>query len=415
MSKKILLMDTLSTIHVGNGALLENTIKLSQEAFGKCEFDIITMDKETNRLKFDEKTLYDPMFGKFWFGLGKLGKIVWALKNTLFMILHVLNENTFKIDSKKLTFTNEQKKTIEAIEKNDICVSCGGEIIGDTFYQALAFWLFTYWLAIKKGKKFILFPQSVGPLKKWWTRKLVYYALKNAHLYAGRDKPSYETLLSLGFDKDKVMFVPDVAIQQEVGNAEIHDYFNDKTKKIIGITISNPPHSEMGQKVDFVQEIGSQIEKLDSNAYKILIMPSNYKLREISADYALCLKLKERLADKFEVAILENRPYFPDEYTALLSQLEFFISTRMHVAILATTAFTPTIAINTQHKIMGYMKNIGMEHFCVEYDNLNMIYELIQEILNNRENIVKRLKNAIAKLKKEHESFVLKLKRISND
>jgi hypothetical protein len=62
MSKKILLMDTLSTIHVGNGALLENTIKLSQEAFGKCEFDIITMDKETNRLKFDEKTLYDPMF-----------------------------------------------------------------------------------------------------------------------------------------------------------------------------------------------------------------------------------------------------------------------------------------------------------------------------------------------------------------
>jgi len=412
MSKKILLMDTLSTIHVGNGALLENTIKLSKEAFGKCEFDIITMDKETNRLKFDEKTLYDPMFGKFWFGLGKFGKVIWALKNTFFMSLHILNENTFKIDSKKLTFTNEQKRAIEAIEKNDICISCGGEVIGDTFYQALPFWLFTYWLAIKKGKKFVLFPQSVGPLKKWWTRKLVYHALKNAHLYVGRDKPSYETLLSLGFDKDKVMFVPDVAIQQEIGHADIHDYFNDKTKKIIGITISNPPHSEMGQKVDFIQEVGSEIEKLDSNEYKILIMPSNYKLHEISADYALCSKLKERLADKFEVAILENRPYFPDEYTSLLAQLEFFVSTRMHVAILATTAYTPTIAINTQHKIMGYMKNINMEHFCVEYAKLDTIFELSQEITSTREQVVKNLKTANAKLKKEHEIFVLKLQEM---
>jgi len=413
MNKKIVLMDTLSTIHVGNGALLENTIKLCKDAYGECEIDIITMDKETNKLKYDKDKLYDPMFGKFWFGLGKFGKILWAIKNTLFMLLHLINEYTFKIDSKKLTFTTEQKKAIEAIEKNDICVSCGGEIIGDVFYQALAFWLFTYWIAIKKGKKFILFPQSVGPLKKSWTRLLVYNSLKNAHLYVGRDKASYETLLSLGFDKDKVIFVPDVAIQQELGQADIHKYFKDENKKVVGITISKPPHSEMGKKVDFVQEIGSQIEKLNAQEYKILIMPSNYKLHEVSADYALCLKLKDRLSDKFEVAILENRPYFPDEYTALLSQLVFFISTRMHVAILATTAFTPTIAINTQHKIMGYMKNIEMQHFCVEYENLNTIFELSIEIVNTRDKIVEDLKLANAKLKKAHDTFIQKLKEIA--
>ncbi|HIP12617.1 MAG TPA: polysaccharide pyruvyl transferase family protein [Arcobacter sp.] len=412
MNKKILLMDTFSTIHVGNGALLENTMKLCRDAYGECEFEFITLDKETNRLKYNENQLHDPMFGKFWFGLGKFGKIFWAFKNTLFMILHVINENTLNVNSMKLTFTHEQRKAIEAIEKSDICVSCGGEVIGDTFYQALVFWLFTYWLAIKKGKKFILFPQSVGPLKKTWTRKLVYFALRNADLYVGRDKASHETLLSLGFDKDKIMFVPDVAIQQEIGNADIHKYFQDENKKVVGITISNPPHSEMGRKVDFVQEVGSQIEKLNSEEYAILIMPSNFKLNEISADYALCLRLKDRLSEKFEVAILENRPYFPGEYTGLLSQLEFFISTRMHVAILATTAFTPTIAINTQHKIMGYMTNIDMEHFCVEYENLNTIFELSQEIQNRRENIVENLKQAKAKLKKEHDIFVLRLKEI---
>jgi len=412
MTKKILLMDTLSTIHVGNGALLENTIKLCQDAYGKCEFHIITMDKETNKLRYDENKLYSPMFGKFWFGFVKFGKVLWAIKNTLFIGLHVLNEKTLKINSTKITFTNEQKKAIEAIEKSDICVSCGGEIIGDTFYQALIFWLFTYWLAIKKGKKFILFPQSVGPLNKLWTRKIVYLALKNTSLYAGRDRASYETLLSLGFNKNKVMFMPDVAIQQEIGNSDIQHYFKDTTKKVIGITISNPPQNEMGEKIDFVQEVGSQIEKLSHSDYKILIMPSNYKLHEVSADYALCLKLKDRLSDNFEVSILENRPYFPDEYTSLLSQLEFFISTRMHVAILATTAFTPTIAINTQHKIMGYMRNIEMQHYCVEYKNLNTIFNLTQEITNRREKIVEDLKRENKKLKKEHELFILKLREI---
>jgi len=273
MSTKILLMDTLSTIHVGNGALLENTMKLCRDAYGECEFDIITMDKETNKLKYDEKNLYDSMFGKFWTGLGKFGKIYWAIKNSLFMLLHVFSEYTFKIDSKKLTFTKEQEKAIEAIENSEICVSCGGEIIGDTFYQAIAFWLFTYWLAIKKGKKFILFPQSVGPLKKSWTRWLVFNALKDGHLYVGRDNPSYETLISLGFDKDKIMFVPDVAIQQEIGIANIQSYFKTEEKKVVGITISNPPHSEMGKKVDFIKEVGSEIEKLDPKEYKIFLPP----------------------------------------------------------------------------------------------------------------------------------------------
>lgn len=402
-------MDTLSTIHVGNGALLENTIKLCRQVYGECEFHIITMDRETNKLKYDADRLYAPMFGNFWFGLNRAGKLWWAGKNSFFMLLHILNENSFRIPSGKLTFTPEQNEAIQAIEQSDVCVSCGGEIVGDTFWQALPFWLFTYWMATKKGKPLILFPQSIGPLKKWWTRTLVKKALKNATLMVGRDKPSYETLLSLGFDPKRVMFVPDVAIQQATGAGDIHAYFPDQSKKVVGITISNPPWNEMGKKIDFIESIGSEIEKLDPNKYKILLMPSNYVRNGISTDYALCHRLKERLAKSFEAGILQNRPYFPDEYTALLSQLEFFISTRMHVAIMATSVATPTITINTQHKIRGYMQNIGMEHFCVEYDSIHNISSLTQEIFDSSAEIVERLKEANGRLIQEHEVFVTRL------
>lgn len=410
--KKILLMDTLSTIHVGNGALLENTIKLSKEAYGDCEFHIMTMDIETNKIRYDN--LSKTMFGDFWFGRGKIGKLLWAVKESIFMFLQILNEYTIKISSEKLTFNSDQKKAVRTIQECDICVSCGGEMINDTFYQMLPFWLFSYWFAIKKGKKFILFPQSVGPLKKSWTRKLTKITLGNASLLVGRDKASYEELLSLGFEPNKVMFIPDVAIQQEIGKADIHTYFFDVSKKVIGVTISNPPFQEIGHKVDFVSEVAIHLENLDPSIYKILIMPSNYIREGISADYALCTSLQERLSQKFETTILQNRPYFPDEYTALLSQLEFFISTRMHVAILATSIFTPTIAINTQHKIRGYMENIDMGDYCIEMNDLNSLGIFMNNIIKNRKTISKKLEAENKKLKKEQDLFIQRLKDLND-
>jgi len=411
--KKIVLMDTLSTIHVGNGALLENTISLCREAFGECEFHIITMDRKTNLQKYPDDKLYNPIFGTFWTGLGPFGKAVWAIRNFLFIFLHIVNECTFKISSEKLTFNKDQEKAIRAIVESKICVSCGGEIIGDAFFQALPFWLFSYWLAIKKGKIFILFPQSVGPLNFKWTRFMVGRALKGASLLVGRDKQSYDTLLSLGFKGDKVMFVPDVAIRQKAGLADGHSYFKDSEKKLIGVTISNPPHQEMGVFVDFVNIICEQLDYLDENLYKILIMPSNYTNEGISRDYALCLRLKKNLGARFETSILENRPYFPDEYSGILSQLELFISTRMHVAILATSMYIPTIAINTQHKIRGYMKNIHMDHLCLDYDELDRISSLMNNIFSERQKIVDQLKIANMKLREEHKVFIHRLKEIA--
>ena len=405
-------MDMFSTIHVGNGALLENTIKLCEQAWGECDIHIITMDQETNKLRFEPQKLHDPMFGGFWFGRKTLGKIAWAAKQSAFMLLHIVNELTFKVPPGKLAFTNAQRDSIKAIEQADICVSSSGEMISDTFYQMLPFWLFTYWLATKKGKTLVLFPQSVGPLKMKWTRALVKWAIKDAFVLAGRDKLSCETLLSLGFAREKVMFVPDVAIRQDIGKADVHAYFTDRYKKVIGVTISSPPHREMGKPVNFVTEMCAQIKMLDPNQYKVLVMPSNYMLNGISADYVLCLALKECMEDQFEANILQNRSYFPDEYAALLSQLEFFISTRMHVSILATSIGTPTIAINTQHKIRAYMENIGMEYFCVDYSEMSRITTLTQEITSQRSKISEKLKTANKMLRQKHTPFIEKLKQI---
>lgn len=415
MSKKILLMDAFSTIHVGNGALLENTILLCKKAYGDdCEISIISTDTKTCSLKHDN--LYENIFFYgFEKGKSKFYKIKWLIKQILFMSMHIINVKTVNIALHKLPAKKIQKETLEAIENADICISLFGEGIKNSTSKSLPFWLFTFWIAMQKKKDFIVFPQSIGPLTKGWARKLVYFTLKDAKLLVGRDEPSYKELLKLGFDTNKVMYIPDVAIQQEKGNADIYKYFKDKSKKVIGLTISNAPKDEVGKQVDFIKELVPQIEFFDNDEYQILIMPSNYIVEGISEDYQLCLNLKDKLSEKFEVEILENRPYFPNEYSSLLSQLELFISTRMHVMILATTMFTPTIAIYTQHKLMGYMTNINMEKYCITYEKLNTIFDLSKELIEDRDVIVEKLKHENIKLKNEHQIFVKKLQEVISD
>jgi len=413
MTKKILLMDAYSTIHVGNGALLDNTIKLAKIGFPDSEVIILSTDIETCKLQYND--VYKPMYGYFWRGLSGIKKYFWALKQVAHIGVQTLNQFTFKISPEKLAFNNDQKNAIKKMMEADVCISLSGENINDTFYQALYFWLFSYWFVILNGKKFILFPQSIGPLNNRFNRWIVYHALKNASLLVGRDQKSFETLLSLGFEEKKVMFVPDVAIQQDIKSGiNIHRYFSDHNKKVVGVTVSKIP-SEIKTEVDYTQEVyNGLINSLANTEYKILLMPSNYIKNGVSEDYKLCTALKERLSDNFEVAIIENKPHFSDEYKSLLIQLDLFISTRMHVSILATSGFTPTIAINTQHKIRGYMENIGMGNCCIEMNELNNLNNLISTVIVNRSNIRDDLERGIKKLKLIQDLFIERLCKLND-
>jgi len=413
MSKKILLMDAYSTIHVGNGALLDNTIKLAKLGFKDSEVIILSTDIETCKLQYKE--VYKPMYGYFWRGLSGVQKYLWALKQVAHIGIQIINEFTFKISPEKLAFNADQRTALKKMMETDVCISLSGENINDTFYQALYFWLFSYWLVIRKGKKFILFPQSVGPLNNKFNRWVVYHSLKNASLLVGRDQKSFETLLSLGFNEKKIMYVPDVAIQQDIkDNIDIHKYFKDDNKKVIGVTVSKIP-SEIRTDIDYTQKVyQGLVDSLDNDSYKILLMPSNYIKDGVSEDYILCTSLKEKLSDKFEVSIIENKPHFSDEYKSLLVQLDFFISTRMHVSILATSGLTPTIAINTQHKIRGYMENINMGKYCIDMDNLDNLNTLITTVLENRAAVSHDIEIGVRNLKKIHNTFVERINQLDD-
>ena len=65
-------MDAYSTIHVGNGALIENTIKLLRWINPNADIRILSLDVETCSLKYDN--VHDVLFNRYTIKKGKINK-----------------------------------------------------------------------------------------------------------------------------------------------------------------------------------------------------------------------------------------------------------------------------------------------------------------------------------------------------
>lgn len=373
---KVLMIDAFSTLHVGNGALIDNTYKLCKEHIGD-QVEIISIDAETNKGRFP--VVLDDIFTGY--GGSTLKKLTHALAITIFITAEYINTVLFN-GRIHLPWARRYRRMLEALDRSDICVSLSGETINDHYRPHMYLRLITYYLAVLKGKKFIIFPQSIGPIFRPLTRWLLRKTLGRAHAIIARDRESLALAKTLWADcRVEVLFSPDVATTQESSAKPLP--VASARKKVIGLTVSDIPRNEMEYRDDYLQNLLDGLcSALAKDTYQILIMPSNYKHDGFSKDYLVCLDAKRILEERgFDVTILKNEIIHPDVYQGMQRSLFAFISTRMHVGILATSAGVPTLMINTQHKIRSYMSLVGMEDFVLELRSLEKVPEKVTALL----------------------------------
>lgn len=394
--KKLLMIDAFSTLHVGNGALLDNTYNLCEKYFCK-EIEIITIDILTNKGRFP--TVLEDIFTDY--GGSSWRKLLFSINLFIFFIFEYLNIKLF-FDRIRLPWRKRFSDFINAVDRADICVSLSGETINDHYYPMMYMRLLTYYLAILKRKKFILFPQSIGPIYRPLSKFLLRKLLCDAHTIMARDKLSLKVANNLWQGKNvKVVFCPDVAVTQRSEPVVLEGIRQDK--KVIGLTVSDIPKAEMGYSGNYLESLLNKLASVfDKNLYQFLLMPSNYENVGFSTDYLMCLKAKKILKLKgFEVNILPNKTIYPDTYQGMQQNLFMFISTRMHVGILASSAGVPTIMINTQHKIRAYMELIDMGRYVVDLNNLDSITDKIIELIQNNDEVRIILNNKNEDIQKE--------------
>src|SRR5690606_800785 len=140
----------------------------------------------------------------------------------------------------------------------------------------------------------------------------------------------------------------------------------------IGVTVSAWIEEGIGS-VDYLRIIAASMRTIaNGRRIGIVLMPANMPIRSNeSSDYDASLQLLEELRSCCPVEILAKEVVSAQLFKALAKQMDVFISTRMHAAILATMAGTPTITINTQRKLRGYMAVIQQSRYSLDVAQLN--------------------------------------------
>lgn len=364
----ILLVDAFSAQHIGNAALVDSTLEQLKTQFPQAQFTVLAFDPASIANLSGCRTI-ETLIGGSLAGYSKLKKVRWIIRESLGMFLNTLNFCILKrmhlfINPYRYSFSSHKRSAIKAYLDADIVISISGEALQDRLWKSIPFFLYGYWMARKMGKIVAIFPQSIGPIKRKFTKFIVRYVLNQCDLVFPRDCLSLGTVEALGIHAERVHLVPDVAVNQPYVSSSVAKQLlrangvKLNRRPLVGVTISKWKETDYQKYLTVIKNLCYFITE-DMKGTVVLFSPNMPFPGEIS-DWELAQALYESLLIK-ENVILLSRTYTPREFKGMLGELDLFISTRMHATILATMIGTPTITINTQPKVRGYMEMIHQE------------------------------------------------------
>jgi polysaccharide pyruvyl transferase WcaK-like protein len=230
--------------------------------------------------------------------------------------------------------------------------------------------------------------------------------LNKCDLVLPRDHLSLKTVERLGISSEKVHLVPDVAVNQPYVSSDrarrllVSEGVDLGRQPVVGMAISEWKELDTEEYFGVMQEICEFIS-IDLQGTVVLFSP-NMPFWDEASDWELAQALYESLPDKTNVVLL-SRTYTPREFKGMQGELNLFVSTRMHAAILATMIGTPTITVNTQPKLLGYMSLIGQEDKAcgIEEFTIEWAKTLIQDTLKNNDQIREALREAGDEVRKK--------------
>lgn len=379
-NKKALFLDAYSSSHVGNDVLLDSSAQFLYHIWPEIELHVQAQVPESFSETVAMHTFSRTMFSDIPQGGSTISKFFWLMRVTGFMVLQWLNAISFRLPPYWLAFPGIRRSALKKIYEADVVVSIGGEMINDSFRKTLPMYMFMFWLAGRFGKKIIIFPQSIGPLRRRWTRWLTATVLARCSVVIARDKPSLDELLSLGLSGSQASFSPDVGVAQPQATREEAEQalrelgVNLNEKKVwVGVVVSSWVEEGIARRnyLDILAD--SLMQMAEQNDLGIVFMPANMPVYgNDSADYDAAERVIRVLGNKADCYLLKPAVYSARRYKAMTACMDMVISTRMHASILSTMAGTPTITINTQRKLLGYMSNIGQAGLSIDISDLTV-------------------------------------------
>lgn len=314
-------------------------------------------------------------------------KHVRILELVLKEILHVVNGGIFRPKSLLKRWNrkfSQLNRYLGHVHQADVVVDLSGYALTDNF-GTFRIWSWIEILLLSKviSNRFVMLPQSVGPLSKWRNRALIRAFVPLADFRSVRGSVSRRWMHAAGVTD--VETYPDTAFlfepaTEERGQEIVSEIGLDDTRYVTIV-----PNARLYERWDKYEEhlceIVSHINDIDD--CEILVLPHEYTDGGHIDDRYVIEQLREH--DAFKDTITVQEEYSARELKRIIGYSELLIGSRLHSTVAGVSMDVPTLAIGWSEKYYEILEWVDAEDDVWLPENYDS-----NEVLSNVTNILGR-------------------------
>lgn len=393
--------DVNSSYNKGDAAIVIGMLKILRKSYPESEISVLSLTPNEDRKyysKYGAKT-YDRLFNYY---TRKVNRILLIPEYLVKMFLYLLWTRMDFIPVGK-----NARMILSIYRSADLVISCGGGTLGGNIIVSMTKSLFPIYLAKKLGKKVLLSAQSIEPFSSNIIKFLTRFVLNRIDIITVREKYSLELLKSLGI-KGPVYLKADTAFLVDAesldsGYSLLNEAGVPRNDKLrVGVTVRDwmfPHESRRIKKVQYLSAVTTAVERIIEETGAMVIFFPNVIFGPHEDDRILSFQIKGRVRKPSSDNIFVlTKNYSPEQLKAMIGTMDIFVGTRIHSIIFAVSMNVPSAAIAYQRKHYGIMEMVGLEDYVLDISDIDAdkLTTLVQKLKNNRDAIIKRVKEKIS-------------------
>lgn len=438
---KIILIPGNTDLNRGDQALVWESIRLIEDAYKGAEITLMRGDdhrqySQTEKLGYPmiHTVLKHP--GRFF---NKYKHIRYSALDTAVMgmvaVFDFILSSALLVRCRFINFIAqrfmpmENRETLAEFRNCDAVVVKGGGFIHSygavTDAYQIYFLLFYMLLAIRYGKKLLILPNSIGPLKNWIARRLALYVINHGDYISVRESVSKDYLLSLKSLHGNIYHHADLGFflhaskeYDAIGYLKNHGV--DTSKQMVGITLRPyrfPGEANPDEKYKkYIDSVVVLAQNLVERHYQIILFSHTLGPGAHEND-TLALKELSAVLDerKLTYVFIEDSTLDCRQVMSIYSHFAFLVGTRFHSVIFAQNSFVPTIAISYGgNKGVGIMKDAGLNDYSIPMGEISSerLISTFERLEKERSTVVEQLRQHRRNLEIDRVSLIKEIQKV---
>ena len=196
-------------------------------------------------------------------------------------------------------------------------------------------------------------------------------------------------------------------LRDEIEEIDFIKRIRKESDSVFGITVRNWNFPKIEDKKramnNYINAVSKTMQKIINKYNGTFIFIPQVTVKS-GDDTLIANKIKDGLPDNIKSRfVIRTDDWSPVEIKTIIGNLDYFIGTRMHSNIFATSMRIPTVAIAYEKKTNGIMKTVNLEEYIVEIDTITEeeLITLVEKMINNKEKIIDNLNKRIDEIREE--------------